>query len=128
MSRPGLSSLALSQLKTVGVYGNFPFLRASFKRASRRARSLVLRGPLRWRDSAMSIRRCSRRIRRAPMIYPFQIVIDEENEFGKHSLFLCLIRQSGNNLIDIEDAAGPGASAGMLERRPQPRVGGQMRI
>src|SRR5438034_3478495 len=110
MSRPGLSSLALSQLRTVGVYGNFPFLRASFKRASRRARSLVLRGPLRWRDSAMSIRRCSRRIRRAPMIYPFRVFTDEEDKQGEHSLFLCSVRQSGNNLIDIEDAAGPGAA------------------
>src|SRR5918911_1041625 len=40
---------------------------SSTMRVRRRCRSAALRGPLRRRDSAMSARRCSRRMRRAPL-------------------------------------------------------------
>src|SRR5579884_1376682 len=49
-------------------------------RASRRARSLFLTMPLRTRDSAMSTRRCSRRIRRAPIGWLLLLALQAEKD------------------------------------------------
>ena len=51
----------------LGVYGNFPAFNSASMRVWRCAPSRVLRWPLTVCDLAISNRRCSRRIRRAPM-------------------------------------------------------------
>src|SRR5437764_217362 len=58
-------------------------------RSRRRARSLTLRKPLTSRDSFMSARRCSRRIRRAPMCHPLvlSIVFWEKVNCSKRSTY-----------------------------------------
>jgi len=68
-----LPNFVLSQLITTGAYGSLPFFTVSSMRLSRRARSFVLRSPFRYREFFMSTRRCSLRIRRAPMSGPFPI-------------------------------------------------------